>query len=238
MAPREVTIGHGLLCQSRSHPAPLMHVCAESRSHLGGRYIKAFKTGTPAKYTWINFDIDKIHLSQRALQSFTTEQPLIQRLIIEGRDAEMFWLYHCHPLHGMQALEALTIFHFDGDALEDEWWRAWDSQMERFYFTDNPVRFYTKVINHRNPASIVITPDNYLKVERDARRKQLAECPDAWESGYEVSDDDDEAISHQSRFRQGWSHVEGRNCSYNRDKVLRKEYELASGGDTFCVYQI
>ncbi|WYZ42425.1 hypothetical protein EsH8_VI_000124 [Colletotrichum jinshuiense] len=215
---REVAVGDNLAYRSRSLSPPVMHACAESRSHLRGYYTKVFSTKKATnQYTWVNFDIDTIYASQWTLKDLVAELPFIQQLIVEGRDSETFFYEYCHPLYKMQALKTLTILHMESPGtLDPEWWMGWDSLMEQFYFGDDQVPFYTKLVNPEDPTISEINKDNYLKVERDWRRKRLAEDPSSWDPGYEVSDDDDEVMSGPGRFRTGWHHVNGCNCPYKR----------------------
>ncbi|RYP72591.1 hypothetical protein DL771_004086 [Monosporascus sp. 5C6A] len=215
MGPREVAVGRELARRLRTLPPPVLHACAESRSHLQRRYTKTFATGTPPRFSLVNFDIDTIYCSQGELEEFESDVPLIRWLIIESVDPDTFYYKFGHPLSDANALETLTILHIQPGIIHDEWWLEWDDIMEGWYFRDDPVRFYTRIIYPDHPATIEINPDNYLKVERDWRRKRVAEAPEDFGTDYEVSDSDDDVCA-PGRSRTGWRHVDGCNCPSRR----------------------
>ena len=219
MEPREVVVGRASVRPPRSPPPPLLHACAESRFYLGEYYTKAFTFGTPARYSWVNFEMDTIYLSQGDLLAFEPEISSIRWLIVESEDAEHFFYKDCSPLiHCSKVLKTVTILDVKSGGAYQEWWREWDDLMEMFYFGDDAVPFYTKITNANDPASIEINPDNYLKIERDGRRKFAAEHPESWSSDEEISDDDDDRMSAPGRFRTGWRHVQDCNCAYKRGR--------------------
>lgn len=212
--PREVAVGRELSRCSRTPPPSVLHACAESRSHLQSLYTKAFATGTLPKYSLVDFDIDTVYCTQCTLAECEAELPLIRRLVIESQDAETFYRNYGHNLSHAKALETVTILYIGLDAGWDEWFREWDNMMESWYFRDDPVCFYVKILMPEYPSSIEINPDNYLKVERDWRRNNPPP-PELLESDYQVSDSDDD-ISGPGRFRRGWHHVDGCDCPSRR----------------------
>ncbi|OBR04064.1 hypothetical protein CH63R_13191 [Colletotrichum higginsianum IMI 349063] len=192
-------------------PPPLLHTCDESRAQLKRHYVKAFVTEkAPEKYTWVNFDIDTVYLAQHNLKNLHAECPMVRKIILLGIDSEMFFHFYHGLLWGMKHLETVDILHMESPGkVDDEWWTGWDSMMEAYYFRDDPVPFYTRILYPQYPP-YEINADNYLKVERDKRRKLLAEHPDWYEPGYEISDDDDDDVCGPNRFRTGYRRrVEG-----------------------------
>lgn len=234
--PREVAVGPGLVRRGRSPPPAWLQVCGEARTYFRTKYRKVYGSeenldvgGLQQKeqdfhiYAWVNVDIDVVYCSQYPLKQVTCELPSVRWLIVETRDEE-FWFYRdCSPLTDIcSALETVTILHPPPSRpggvvrFDNRWWSEWDSWMESVYFTCAPVTFRTRIIWPEFPEAGEVNPDNYLKLERDARRETKARYPDFWEEGYEVSDDDDERMSAPHRFRTGFRHADGCNCSYKK----------------------
>ncbi|KAK2028980.1 hypothetical protein LX32DRAFT_378723 [Colletotrichum zoysiae] len=209
MEPRQIAYGKEPFPQypwpPSAPPPPLLHTCAESRAHLQQYYAKSFVTQkNPEKYTWVNSDIDTIYMLQTDLTKLNAECPIVRKIIIRGVHSEMFFHFHYWKLREMKCLETVTILHMESPGrIDDEWWAGWDTMMEMFYFRDDPPAFYIRILYPEAPP-YEINPDNYLKVERDFRRKQLAEDPDWLGPGYEISDDDDEDFCGPNRFRRGY----------------------------------
>lgn len=214
--PRKVVVGRSrfLRCP-RSPPPPLLHACAESRSYLQKYYRKAFVYGNPSRYSWVNFDNDTIYMMDYDFGGFPADIPFIRWLVLESSDAGFFYYQYSHPIQDATALETFTILDVSLGGPYDKWWAEWDSQMELWYFGGDAVTFSTRIRNADDPDCVEITQDNYLKVERDARRKRLAENPSP-DSEAEISDGDDEDMCRPGRFRTGWRHVEGCKCTYKR----------------------
>ncbi|KAL0935438.1 uncharacterized protein CTRU02_210029 [Colletotrichum truncatum] len=92
----------------------------------------------------------------------------------------------------MKALRTVAIFHIEAPGeVDEDWWGGWFIQMREYYHTDRPVHFYTKIVYPDLPP-YEINLENYMNVDRDARRKIVAKFPDGFEEGYEVSDSDDD----------------------------------------------
>ncbi|KAJ8120638.1 hypothetical protein ONZ43_g2704 [Nemania bipapillata] len=228
--PREVAVGYHLTRRRRSPPPSLLHACSEARSHLQGQYTKVFgfaepltylerqRMKEPPIYTWVNVKLDTVYCAQFTLEQVVSELPLVRWLIIEMQDPD-YWFYNqCSTLRHMgKTLETVTMLHpaprSKSGRFDSRWWTEWDDWMESCYFTCGPVHFYTRIIWPEFPEAGEINPDNYLKIERDWRRKRWAVDPDQWGT---VSDDDDDRMSAPGRFRLGWRHVPGCTCSYKR----------------------
>ena len=75
--------------------------------------------------------------------------------------------------------------------------------MEMYYFRDDPVPFDVRIFGPLDVDVDVpeINRHNYLKVERDHRRRCFAENPEDFDP-YEISDDDDD-VGGPGRFRTG-----------------------------------
>ncbi|KAI1278524.1 hypothetical protein F5Y07DRAFT_360275 [Xylaria sp. FL0933] len=228
--PREVAVGQRLKRRCRSQPPPLLHACGESRSRVQVQYTKFFektkimpaREGQPVQdyliYSWVNVNIDTVYCSQSALEQIANKLPSIRRLVIEASDPDSWYYNDCHALRDV-ALEAVTILHpppfSKTSRFDSSWWAEWDDWMESCYFRCDPVPFYTRIVWPEHPEVGEINPDNYLKIERDARRELWGQNPDEWG---EVSDDDDDRMSAPGRFRLGWHHVPGCNCAYKRSR--------------------
>ncbi|KAK2023991.1 hypothetical protein LX32DRAFT_121133 [Colletotrichum zoysiae] len=196
MEPRQIVYGkeppsyYQCSWPASAPPPPLLHTCAESRTHLQRYYAMIFTkllaTDKDAqRYVWVNFDFDTIYLDQYELKDLSSQCPMVRKLIILGTDAEIFYYNYSWELCQMKHLQTVTILHMESPGkIDDRWWGEWDSMMEYYYFRDDPVAFYTRILYPEAPP-YEIDPGNYLKVERDARRKRLAEHPDWWDPGYE-----------------------------------------------------
>ncbi|KAJ4986598.1 hypothetical protein SVAN01_07907 [Stagonosporopsis vannaccii] len=213
MEPREVAVGLNLARRPRTAPPSILHASSEARTHLQGFYDVCFGGRTPEKYSLVNFNLDTVYCSMVELVRCDRELPRIRRLIVECVDAELFFYKYGRPLYQAAALDTVTILHYGHDAVYDTWWREWDGIMQEWYYRDDPVTFTAKIISPDDPNSIEISPDNYLKIERDWRRKNgptPEEDPD-----YQVSDSDDD-VDAPWRFRQGYRHVEACDCPSKR----------------------
>ncbi|KAF6801209.1 hypothetical protein CMUS01_15476 [Colletotrichum musicola] len=210
MEPRQITYGkepssYWQCPWPSSAPPPLLHTCAESRTHLQRYYAKAFASEKdPQKSAWVNFDIDTIHLTQYSLEGLSAECPMIRKIIILGINSETFFYNYGGYLRDMKQLETVTILHMESPGKIDErWWSGWDSMMKSWYFTDDPVAFYVRIF-YPEYSPYEINPGNYLKVERDSRRKLLADHPDWYEPDHQTSDDSDDDFCGPNRFRLGY----------------------------------
>ena len=200
-------------------PPCLLTACWESRAYLlRFHYVQAFFN--TAHYQYVDFEVDTIHLTQYTLEDYPREQPLFQKLEVEGRDSETFTREYASSLRVMPALKDVAILHMEGGWYGDsDWWEGWDTMMENFYFRDDPASFDIRIIGPSNYDSGLpeINRHNYLKVERDSRRRLRAERPDLFESDDNVSDSDEE-LGAPGRFRLGYRHVPGCKCSYMQNK--------------------
>lgn len=196
-------------------PPFLLAACRESRDYLlRYHYVQAFFIST--HYQYVDFEIDIIYLTQYTLGDYPREQLLFQKLEVEGLDSETFTREYASSLRVMPALKDVAILHIGGGWYGDsDWWEGWDTMMENFYFRDNPASFDIRIIRPSTFDSGIteLNRHNYLKVERDSRRRLRAERPDLFESDYEVSDSDEE-LGAPGRFRLGYRHVPGCKCSY------------------------
>ncbi|KAJ8113415.1 hypothetical protein OPT61_g4448 [Boeremia exigua] len=215
MEPREVAVGRCLIRRRRSptaFPATMLS-CTEAWSHPRPFYTKSFPTGTPPQFSWINFDIDTVYCNLQELACCDDELPLMQRLIVECHDSDWFYYECTHRLYLAIALETVTILHLNYGAVEEGWWREYDDILQRWYYRDDSVGFYTKVISVNDPSSFEVNSKNFLKIEREWRRNNPPppeECPD-----YQVSDSDDD-VDAEWRHRMGYQHVDGCNCPSRR----------------------
>lgn len=215
MEPREVAVGRGLSRRRRSHTAlpTTMLACTESWAHLRPFYTKCFPTGTPRQFSLVNFDIDTVYCNFEELIYCSDEIPLIQRVIVECQDSELFYYKYGRRLYLARALDTLTILHFGTGAVHESWWREWDDILQEWYYRDDPVRFYTMVISADDPSSFEVNSKNFLKIEREWRRSNpppSEEWPD-----YQVSDSDDD-VDAEWRYRMGYRHVDGCDCPSRR----------------------
>ncbi|KAF6782475.1 hypothetical protein CSOJ01_15997 [Colletotrichum sojae] len=192
---------------------PLAVVCASAlTSHLcritdssAAVLRQGIRLGkNPQKYAWVNFDIDTIYLPQHDLGELYAECPKVRRLFILGINSETFFYNYGGYLRDMKQLETVTILYKESPRdIDEEWWRVWDSIMESWYFTDDPVAFYAQIL-YPECSPYEINSGNYLKVERDFQRKLLADHPDWYLPDYQISDDSDEDYSAPGRFRRGY----------------------------------
>ncbi len=196
----------------RTPPPRFLHVCTESRSYLQRYYRKAFAVRTPLEYSWVNFYMDTVCMSDVDLKSFAAEVPLIRRLILESQYPDVFSRGCNELLFNATALETLVILDVnwrDGE----RWFKAWVGVMRTFYHGCDVVPFDTRIKRVHDPNAIEITRDNYPKAHR-CRRK----CPargnrgllTRWEQNWELSEDDIE-----SWVTRPWPgrHVEGCSCA-------------------------
>jgi hypothetical protein len=215
MEPREVAVGWGLKFRPLTQPPPILHVCAEARSHLQGHYTKSFTRGSPSKFSLVNFDVDTVYCSVSCLASCRdSDLPSVQRLIVECWESEHFFRDSGRALYMASSLRSVTILHYGPDAEGEDWWMGWDSMMEEWYYRDDPVAFRARIISLEDPHHIEINQDNYLKLERDWRRAHqptLEEEPD-----YQGMSDSEDDVDAPWRFRMGYRHVEGCSCPSRR----------------------
>ncbi|KAK1489229.1 uncharacterized protein CCOS01_05235 [Colletotrichum costaricense] len=102
----------------------------------------------------------------------------MRKVIILGTDCELFYYNYCSELRHMERLETVTILHLESpERIDENWWAGWDDMMAGYYFRDDPVAFYTRILDPKYPP-YEINPENYLKVERAHRRRLVAEQPD------------------------------------------------------------
>ncbi|KAK8012944.1 hypothetical protein PG991_010319 [Apiospora marii] len=79
-------------------------------------------------------------------------------------------------------LLVVVIHHYESGPGDNDWWCGWDSMTEMMYFRDDPVPFYVRILGPPDIDVPEVNRHNYLKVERDDRRRRLAEHPDWWDS--------------------------------------------------------
>ncbi|KAK8000935.1 hypothetical protein PG991_013157 [Apiospora marii] len=208
--PRLVVVAHeDYIGRKRTPPPPLLGACSEARSFLLQHYYtKAFMSSDSAQYHYVDFEVDTIHLDQFELGKYPREQHWIQQLSIMGWNSELIFYKHGLHLEDMTVLKNVTIHDCESLNGDNEWWGAWDNFMEVNYFRDDPVPYSIRILGPRNVDVPEINRHNYLKVERDDRRRRVAANPDEYN---EVSDSDDEPDG-PDRFRLGWHHVKGCGC--------------------------
>lgn len=213
MEPREVVVGRQLSRRSRTAIPAILVACTEAWTHVQTFYTKSFPIGTPSKFSWVNFDIDTVYCSDVELSHCSKEIPLTQRLIVECTDSDGFYYHHGRSLYAAKALDMVTILHFGIDAVRETWWREWDDILEEWYYRDDPIRFYTKIISVDDPSSFEVNFKNFLRIEREWRRNNpppVEESPD-----YQVSDSDDD-VDAEWRYRMRYRHVDGCSCPSRR----------------------
>ena len=215
--PREVVIGGNKYRDHGRQPTPppaLLHVCAESRSCVQRFYTKCSmgnhrNPSVPLQYYWINFDIDSLYTMDYHFKDFSPIN-LIRRLTLVSNDSEFFYRAYFFP-HAWEAkaLETLTVIDQEGGPA-DRWFLDWADVMEDLYFRCDSAHFYTKIVYR----DLVLTPDNWLKIDRQWRRKEwgpeMEENPHLYGPDDAVSEDDDDP--RDSRYRPGWHHSEDCNC--------------------------
>ena len=195
-------------------PPPLLHACAESRSCIQRFYTECSlgnhrNPSAPLQHYWINLDIDSLYTMDYHFEDFSPIN-LIRRLTLVSNDSEDFYRYYFLPhVRKAEALETLTVID-QGGAPADTWFLGWADVMEVLYFRCDSAPFYTKIV-HRE---LVLTPDNWLKLDRQWRRKEwgpdLEENPHLYGPDDAVPEDDDDP--RDSRFRPGWHHSEDCEC--------------------------
>lgn len=213
--PREVAVGRNLRRRRRSDTAipTTMLSCMEAWTHLRPFSTRCFPIGTPPRFSLVNFNIDTVYCYFGELVDFDDDIPLVQRIIVECDDSDLFWEKYGRPLYVAKALESLTILHFGFNAVYETWWMEWDQILQEWYWRDDPINFYTRVISIDDPSAFELNSKNFLKIERDWRRNNpppAEECPD-----YQVPDSDDD-VDAEWRFRRGYRHVDGCNCPSRR----------------------
>ncbi|KAH7303637.1 hypothetical protein B0I35DRAFT_446345 [Stachybotrys elegans] len=202
MEPRLIHVRNG---STLPGPPTLMHACAESRSHLRRHYVQAFGGDGSGPYAWVNFDMDTICVSDWELSKNVLQDAPVKHLsVTTSDDGEFFWYRDTGVVVGIKSLQHLEVRPLSQTpGYKVDWWREWDSLMELWYYADVPVPFRTTIIGpypgHKVPE---ITPDNYLRVERDARRER--------EPLDDVSDSEDD-VDAPHRYR-AWRHAPGCDC--------------------------
>lgn len=191
MEPREVAVGNFMKRRSRTAPPSILHVCVEARSHLEGFYIKRIAEGMPPNHSLVNVEIDSVYCTQGDIRRTLGEIPRIQHLLVECEDSEVFLRSSSTALFESSgdALKTVTLIEYGYEAVDETWWMDWDFMMECWYYRDDPVTFYTKVIHLDDPNNIEYTKDNYLKLHRDWRRAHAQTLEDDPDYG-RVSDSD------------------------------------------------
>ena len=162
----------------RASPPRLLHVCAESRSHLQRYYRKVFAVRMSPQYSWVNFDVDTVCMSDADLKGFDAEVPLIRRLILESQYPDLFARSCLEPLWDAAALETLAILDVDL-RYGERWSKAWVRLMQTFYHGCAVVPFDTRIKRVQNPNAIKIigvTIRRPIVAESRVRRKDIAGC--------------------------------------------------------------
>lgn len=211
--PREVVIGrtgyreHG---RRSTPPPPLLLVCAESRSYIQRFYTKAsVQDPSRPESLWVNFEIDELYMMDYDFRCFG-DIPLIQRLTVVTFEYE--WLYRTEIVSDIwkaKSLETLTVIDEVG-ACEFTWVMGWEGFMQELYFRCDPAPWYTKIVSGDD---LVMTRDDWLKIERQLRRRNWgpnleANHPD-YDSDGVISEDDDDP--RDSRYRP-WEHTKECDC--------------------------
>ncbi|KAL0941272.1 uncharacterized protein CTRU02_204035 [Colletotrichum truncatum] len=196
MEPREVPAGKlyptSISRPPRIPPPSVLQACVESRLYLQSYYKKAFVSEKAPNYTWVNFDIDTVYITQNTMEDMEEERPLIRWLIVESSDEEIFTFDHAPYLFHMPALETVTILHrVPFGMVHKTWWYAYHHLMLEFYFYREPVRFYTKVICAEDPQR-EINKDNYFQLACDMIREEFEGRSGTNESDYQISGGGDE----------------------------------------------
>jgi hypothetical protein len=111
-------------------------------------------------------------------------------------------------------LETVTIIHLNSP---DDEYRDWDHILERYYYRDNPVRFYTQVLFPNDPTEKgnELNRNNHLAVECARRRKALTERFERHVSVYAISDTDDD-VDARGSWGRVWIHADGYDCPSQR----------------------
>lgn len=213
MEPQEVAVGHNLARCARTAAPSVLYASSEARAHLRIFYDVCFSEGTPETCSIVNFNLDTVYCSMVELVRSDSELTRIRHLIVECMDAELFFYKYGRPLYRATALETVTILHYGNNAVYRTWWREWDSIMQEWYYRDDSVAFTANIISLDDPNSIEISPDNYLKIERDWRRNNRP-TPEE-DPNYQISDSDDD-VDAPWRFREGYRHVEACDCPSKR----------------------
>lgn len=196
VAPRELSMVFDTTYQLlNAPPPPPLHACHESRTHLAtSHYAKAFIQGTAPRYTWICFALDTLRVRMFELKCLLAEKSRLRHIVVETFDFNDFVDFHLEHVHQFigTALKTVTFIDFDQpNPPKDDWWWYWDPILQRFYWSCKPVSFYTRVVHCHDTTIEGFTTDNYVKMERARRRKQIARG-DVFYSDYEMSDSDEE----------------------------------------------
>ncbi len=216
VAPREVVIvgrprqhwGHG---RQASPPPPVLLASSESRSYCQQFYTKASvrrELVGSDKYSWINFDLDDVYITDEEFMSFSAIS-LVQRLtIVVGFDGEFFHRRVEGVLWGaVKSLKSLTIIDREPTPAE-HWYSGWADFMQSRYYRCDPVPYYTTVVYEYQ--GFVLTPDTMLKFDREQYKTdvlpELEENPDDFEP---ISDDDADP---RDSYRRRWQHTKDCTC--------------------------
>jgi hypothetical protein len=200
MTPRRVPVGD---FSKHSYPrAPLpplapppavLHACVESRSRLVRYYSKILTRESLSRYIWVNYELDIICINEWSVEDLDAELPPIKHLSVVVTSDENFWREIIPRIQRMPSLENLEIKPTEKVTY---WWRGWDDAMDHLHYRysdiKTPVHFYVTVLSpmpdHEVPA---LTTDNYFKVERELRKRDMAKNPEKY-IGVEMSDSDDD----------------------------------------------
>ncbi len=150
---------------------------------------------------------------------------LIRGLTLVSNDSELFYRTFVLPdIWKAKALETLTVIDQEGGP-SDDWFLDWAGVMEEFYFRCDSVPFYTTILYPElvltpDNGDLALTPDNWLKIDRQWRRKEwgpdMEENPHLYGPDDAVSEDDDDP--RDSRYRPGWRHSEDCDCPQKKAK--------------------
>ncbi|KAK7999611.1 hypothetical protein PG990_012211 [Apiospora arundinis] len=186
--------------RKRTPPPPLLGVCCEARSFLlQHSYTKAFISSDSAQYHYVDFEVDTISLAQCDLGDYPREHKWIQQLSIVCWDTESYFHKHQLYLREMPALKDLTIHHWETGPGDHDWWRSWNGILDLYYSCGDPVPYFVRVLGPPNVDIPEINRNNYRKVERDDRRRRLAEITDDSDDYFSVSSDTEEELDSTDR---------------------------------------
>ncbi|KAH8667650.1 hypothetical protein BGZ60DRAFT_409692 [Tricladium varicosporioides] len=92
-------------------PTPsVLQVCRESRFEALRFYTKAFTYGSSPCFIWTNFNVDTIKINDfRVCRLLARDAALIQQLVVESSDAELFNGYYAYHFSEMKGLKSILI---------------------------------------------------------------------------------------------------------------------------------